>query len=270
MSVADYSAGPISPAKLRAAGITGVVRYVTGGSSGKHITRTEYQDLRAAGLDVALVYEADERILAYPNWDAATAAHAVAADTRSLGFAGVVYWAVDYDILARDWPTVAGHLRTIDGIMTLARTGLYGSTDAIDWAYRDRVAARFWQCMSTGFSGGRNARRNSHTHLWQRRRSTVDGNAVDLNDVLSPQWATPAKPRRRHPIITAIEGEDMPIYLIRHVAHPEVFAIFGSGLARHIGPAEAAAYRAKQVPELASSNDLEYERLLMYTRALQA
>lgn len=55
---ADYSGGRPGGAALRAAGITGVVRYVGVGGAGKRLTAVEYADLVAHGIQVAAVVEA--------------------------------------------------------------------------------------------------------------------------------------------------------------------------------------------------------------------
>jgi hypothetical protein len=54
---ADYSGGRPSGAALRAAGFTGVIRYIGGGSAGKRLTVAEAHDLIGAGVQVRCVFE---------------------------------------------------------------------------------------------------------------------------------------------------------------------------------------------------------------------
>ena len=193
MTVADYSSGPISASALRAAGITGVVRYATLGGSSKRITKSEFASLHTGGIDIGVVAEQAARTLASASWDAAAAARAMRADCASLGHSGAVYQPVDWDIQSSEWPRVRDKLHQIIGVLGLARTGLYGPYDALTWAARDLGITLLWQSMSTGHSGGRNKARHPKAVLWQRKRSTVGGHTVDLNDVLSPKWGqTPA------------------------------------------------------------------------------
>lgn len=58
------------------------------------------------------------------------------------------------------------------------------------------------------------------------------------------------------------EEDDVPYLLIRHQSHDEVFALFGSGAVRHIGPTEFAWYQTKGVPyDQTMTDDAEYDRL---------
>lgn len=76
--------------------------------------------------------------------------------------------------------------------------------------------------------------------------------------------------RKPHPFVPALHVEaDMPINLIRHAKHPEVFGIWPSGIVRWVGAAEYAAYNTASVPILVSQDDAEYARLLSYDKGLR-
>ncbi len=201
MSVADYSDGPIAASALLSAGVTGVVRYVTLGSSGKHITKSELTSLRAGGIEVALVAEQAARTLASSSWDGADKARSIAADCANLGYTGVVYQTVDWDIDDSEWPTVRANLREVIGVLGLSRTGLYGPYDALTWAGRDLGITLLWQTMSAAHSGRRNAKQHPKAVLWQRRKATVGRHTVDINDVLNPVWGQEGSTQG---------GDDMP------------------------------------------------------------
>lgn len=95
---------------------------------------------------------------------------------------------------------------------------------------------------------------------------------------------TPAAPKpARWPVFLFYnpigEGDDMrPYALIRHkdAGKPEVFALFGSGAVRHIGPAELALLTATTLPAAErmkitlTDNTLEYNRLKAGAAALAA
>jgi hypothetical protein len=53
----DYSFSRPDVAKIKAAGYSFAVRYLSGGKSAKDVTRAEYDTLRRAGLNVVLVWE---------------------------------------------------------------------------------------------------------------------------------------------------------------------------------------------------------------------
>jgi hypothetical protein len=53
---ADFSSGRPGSAALKAAGISGVIRYVGIGSASKRITAAEYADYSANGIQVLLVF----------------------------------------------------------------------------------------------------------------------------------------------------------------------------------------------------------------------
>jgi len=55
--VLDYSSGWPAPAAIKAARYVGVVRYIGTAGRSKNLTRTEAQQMHAAGIPIALAYE---------------------------------------------------------------------------------------------------------------------------------------------------------------------------------------------------------------------
>lgn len=195
MVVADYAFPPhATPDALKAAGITGVCRYLswlTASAAPKVITAAEFQALKAAGIQIALNWEYGARDFADPNFDAPGAAREAVRQARAVGYPdnAALYYSVDYDVPASDWATIANNFRRVNAIHGVARTGIYGPHDALTWAKRDGVASWFWQAgMSTSWSYGRNAQLWPGAHLRQRRSVTIAGSDCDLNDIVQPNY----------------------------------------------------------------------------------
>jgi hypothetical protein len=186
VTVIDYAYGHPSPASLRAAGVSGVARYLSYLPNSKVITPAEYKAHRAAGIDVVLVWERDAQDFVAPGFDAHAAAVEALRQARAMGYPedAAIYYALDWDVTAPQWPTIRDKLRAGPGaVHGVTRTGVYGPSDTLGWARRDGVAAWFWQAgMSTAWSGGRNRDPWPGAHLRQRRPATIGGVQCDIND----------------------------------------------------------------------------------------
>lgn len=144
----DYSSARPSPAGLVRAGIRGVGRYVGAlGSISKQLGATEAAALRAAGLDIFLLVE--EAADSAMGGTAVGARHARSAVDMAHGLGAppttALYFAVDFDVTAAQWPTVASYLNGAASGAGAARVGIYGGRNAVLWARRDRVASWFFQ-----------------------------------------------------------------------------------------------------------------------------
>jgi glycoside hydrolase-like protein len=195
VTVIDYAFPPHPTVTgLRAAGATGVCRYLCWQlltTTPKILTPQEYAALRAAGLDVVLNWEYDAEDLVNPGFDPVAAAREAVRQANALPYPDfrVIYWSADFNVTATQWPTIRDRLRQINTVIGVARTGLYGPYDALEWARRDGVASWFWQAgMSTSWSSGRNAALWPGAHLRQRRQVTIDGADCDINDIIQPDY----------------------------------------------------------------------------------
>jgi len=176
----DYSFQRPTAAGLAAAGKRFAGRYV-GPGSGKHLDAAERDALVANGIAIFLLAEgtADGAAGGY----AVGRAHAQSAraHARTLGFPDTVpiYYAVDYDITAANWPPAREYLRGACDVDGLARVGVYGDVQAMEWAQRDGVAAWFFQTLSaSSWSQGRVFAGN---HVEQYRNGVaLAGGTVDL------------------------------------------------------------------------------------------
>jgi hypothetical protein len=195
----------IDPAALRAAGVTDVCRYLSwpnwwGGMNHstmnpKIIQAPEYRELRAAGIGVTLNWEYDQH-----DWLTGAAGGKAHGDqavkmARQLGYpAGrVIIGSADFDMTLEQW-TSAGMAYGVTFAASLRaggyEMGVYGPWDVLGWcASTPGIRPRaYWQCMSTSFSGRRNARPHPAAQLWQRRTVRVGGIQADQSDIIRPDW----------------------------------------------------------------------------------
>ena len=144
----DYSYSQPRPALVAANGYTFVCRYLSSKpGSGKVITKTEAQQLDAAGLCIVLVFELTaDRTKA--GFDAGTAdatyakqaAHDVGAPDGCL-----IYFAVDFDAAATDLPAIDDYFRGAQSVLGAQRVGGYGKASVGRRLLDNNRAAKWWQ-----------------------------------------------------------------------------------------------------------------------------
>jgi glycoside hydrolase-like protein len=191
----DYVGYP-GGAALRAAGFTGVVRYVGIGGSAKRLTAAEYADLSGNGLHVLGVVESTTTEADNGYAAGVSDARAAQADIANLtGGRGL-----DFVFAANDKTTYiqadVDYVRGFADVLGVRKTGAYGFSDFLT-AVRDAgVATVFWQAghppSITGTGG--------FVHFWQRQgtpgdasdgpatptTTTVGGVTVDLDNQRLP------------------------------------------------------------------------------------
>lgn len=195
--IVDYTSR-IAPASLKAAGVSGVCRYLSYLPSWKVISQAEYDELEHAGIQVTLNWE-------YSSTDwlggaslGAQQGTSAGQMARSLGYpvGRVIVGSADFNASLAQWPACQAYAVAYSAAVRSFgyRPGMYGSYDLIQWVADAGIMDVFWQSMSTSYSNGRNGRAHPLTHLWQRRGGTIAGVGVDVNDQLStPLWGTPPK-----------------------------------------------------------------------------
>ena len=192
--VVDYAFTTVNERALAAAGKTGAGRYVGPGSAGKHLTAAEVIRLHAAGLSIWLNVEGAAGD-ATAGWSLGIAhARQAEAARTALGAPPVpLYFAVDFDVTAGQWPSVKAYLGGAATVVGVARVGIYGGYNAVVWAARDKVAAWFFQTYA--WSGGRWFAGN---HLEQYHNGvSLAGGTVDLGRAVQAnygQWAPAGAP----------------------------------------------------------------------------
>ena len=211
----DFAAHQIPADRIRAAGYSGVINYVSlsrpGASFGaKPITRSYAQQLTAAGLMIVSNYQYGKpggsaqsdfkRGFDGGVADARTASklHTAAGGGQS----APIFFTIDEDINHDTWNTVAlKWFRGINSVLGVQRTGVYGGIDVCQWAAADgvigtsRTPGHRWAWQTKAWSG---SKVNPAAVIYQRVVSTasnpgptVGGLEVDVNDVLAEdfgQW----------------------------------------------------------------------------------
>ena len=211
-TVIDTAGGFPAPHKIKAAGHSGHIVYISpdrtgGGLPGKPVTKGHVDGLRAAGLDVACVWQFGKDSKAAPpdvmRGAKGGEADAKAADAklRSLGLDGwPVFFAVDFDINVDEWNKTAVHyFRAAAKVLGRDRVGIYGHSKVCHWAGpEDGVIAevapgRYLAWQTPAWSGGVLAR--DYAVLYQRVLDTkrnpgplVGGLRVDVNDIWHEYW----------------------------------------------------------------------------------
>lgn len=174
----DYSAAKLSGATIRAAGYTGVVRYIDSPNRWgvKHTNFAEYQDHLRNGLGVRLVFEVSTGDPDGGYAQGVAYAQRAKAGADTLGYSGVIYFCEDRPTT----PSIANwqsYLRGAISVLGRERVGAYGFYRAMDAAYG--IVDHFWQ------AGARRDVR-PHVQLWQDNNTQVrvGGVTCDRNLIL--------------------------------------------------------------------------------------
>lgn len=188
----DYSFARPDLAQVKAAGVTGVIRYLTG--SGKGLTTGEIQRIRAAGLTLTLVYETTGRTVKGGRSAGVSDANAARNALDALGLpASLVYFAVDYDMQPGEYALLDAYLDGIASVLGKAQTGLYAGYGPCAHAISRGYQA--WQTYA--WSGGKVAQ---GIKIYQYSNGAnigggqVDRNRTSLADYGQVKWngAAPA------------------------------------------------------------------------------
>jgi hypothetical protein len=224
MEVLDYSSGYPAPGAIKAAGYAGVVRYVGTPGRGKNLTRAEAQAMRAAGIPIALVYEASAGWMFGGKAAGVAAAKAVLADPALVSSdtyvapqIRCVYFADDEDtVTSAQFAAVAVCLDGAASVLGRARTGVYGEADVIDAALPGHAA---WGWQTRAWSGGRVS--GKAALLQQTGYVYPGGVECDRNTILQDDWGQ-----------TPYQGDDMPltaddIDAVKTAIHADMVTLLG-------------------------------------------
>lgn len=203
--VVDYSAARPNPQSLKQLGFAGVVRYGcrTYRPDTATLTAGEYQALKAAGLDVAMVIEfsADWLLEGYAaGKQIATVARA---EERAMGMPdGLSFAACDFDITLGGPPVSAQAVgncqRALDTLHGMADgyggwqyVAPYGSRWFCDWATQHSPMTRSWPTQAWSWVNGQGFQPSANGVLWQYASwpsgvPYVDG--CDFNLVRAADW----------------------------------------------------------------------------------
>lgn len=173
----DYSFARPDPAAIRAAGYSGVCRYLTG--QGKALTASERDALFAAGLDLLLNFEqnADNAKGGYAQGLKDGKAAANAADALGAPRGMAIYFSVDYDTAASYPAVVANYLKgCAAGMAGRYEMGVYGSYYVVHGAMADGQAKYGWTTVAWSYG-------HKAGHIFQTGEQTFSHGA-DIDEPL--------------------------------------------------------------------------------------
>lgn len=150
----DYSFDRPNISALWSAGKQFAGRYFGLGTQDKIASRTELNALQGMGLSVFNLAEQWGNSALDGYGKGTSHAIAVLDDLNAKGVPSnrPVYFAVDFDVTASQWPAVYAYFSGVNGILPLDRIGIYGGLRAMQWAARDGAAKWFFQTYA--WSGG--------------------------------------------------------------------------------------------------------------------
>lgn len=178
----DYSAAKLSGDTIRAAGYSGVIRYIDspGNLGSKHTNLVEYRSHVAAGLGVQMVMQTTTS--ASDGGAPAGRDHAIRArdGMDSIGYSGLVYFTNDRPTLpsSQRWDD---YLTAACDVLGPSRVGAYGFANAMDVARNQTPVSSFWLAGSKSGVASR-----PYLNFWQdnNQQVTVGGITCDRNLVL--------------------------------------------------------------------------------------
>ncbi len=194
----DYSAAVPAAASIRAAGHTGVIRYVSDRRPGaewmlgKPLQAGEVDALRAAGLSIVSNYQFGKGPTA--DWRGGLEAGKQCAD-RGLQLhriaggpdAAPIYASIDDNpSLAEFSELIAPYLEGWRSVAGNGRVGVYANSPTIDLARSAGLGSYFWQ-HNWGTPHGF-VHPAANLHQVQINKGLVDGVAVDLNNILTRNY----------------------------------------------------------------------------------
>jgi peptidoglycan hydrolase-like protein with peptidoglycan-binding domain len=186
--VVDYSFAHPDPAQIKAAGYSGVMRYLSYDPA-KDITPAELLALHAVGLSVGLIWEAGatDELGAGPTGQKEGAVADAAAAALGWPLARPIYFAADFAASGGQLEAVAEYLKAASAAC-LFPAGIYGGIDTVDTMLAEGVVAWGWQT-----SAWSNGRVSAHAQLYQRQTPTLSVSGAgpgsfDENVALAPDW----------------------------------------------------------------------------------
>ncbi|WP_216899437.1 DUF1906 domain-containing protein [Nocardia alni] len=194
----DYSAAVPAAASIRAAGHAGVIRYVSDRRPGaewmlgKPLRADEVDALRVAGLSIVSNYQYGKGPTA--DWRGGLEAGKRCAD-RGLQLhrvaggpdAAPIYASIDDNpSQAEFFELIAPYLQGWQSVAGNARVGVYANSPTIERARNAGLGSYFWQ-HNWGTPRGF-VHPSANLHQTQINRASVDGIAVDLNNILTRNY----------------------------------------------------------------------------------
>jgi hypothetical protein len=150
----DYAWARPAPSHLKAEGYTFAARYLSYDTTGKNLSKTEANELKAAGIDVVANWEwgADDALDGY----ARGVEHAKAAEAQATA-AGMpagrpMYFSVDFDATPGQQAAINAYMDGVASVIGRSRTGAYGGYYVIKRLFDAGKITWGWQTYA--WSGG--------------------------------------------------------------------------------------------------------------------
>ena len=196
MLIADYSYEHPDPNALRAAGVDGVARYVTGALGSKRLTVKERDALWTAGLPIALVFEATASAALGGSAAGIMDARDAQGAAELLGWPTLcpIYFTVDFNPTIHEVSAVVAYFRGLHSAHFTYPVGAYGSSHVLDVLHSEQLARVWWQ--TSAWSQGAEV---GYADMYQHRYDVhIGGGVVDLSDTLTPNWGGHHPPPNWH------------------------------------------------------------------------
>jgi hypothetical protein len=232
--VLDYSANRLTGAAIASYRASGAIRYAGLPETNiKIINKAEADSIIAAGCSVALVFE-QYATDAYGGYAQGVAnATKLRNHAQSLGLPPRGFLCQDQWIASGQSTNVRDYFRGAISVLGAANTGIYGFSDTMDLT-RDLGAGAYWQCGDPRVI-------RAWASVYQRNYGaySVAGTAVDVNDILKPNWL-------QYPVLTpTIEENNMQVIECDQLG---LIGILDGGRLRGIDAATANANPASLFP----------------------
>jgi hypothetical protein len=183
---ADYT-GRLTPEELKAAGVTGVCRYLSWLPNSKCILKAEYDDLVSGGIDVILNWE-----YYATDWLGGRSAGAVHANeavrqARNIGYpmGKPIPGSCDFNINRSQWDSTAKAYAESysSGIRAGGYVpGVYGPWNVLEWCANEIPGFGFFWQAGMSWAWENNNQDWSKANLIQRRHLSIAGEDTDVSD----------------------------------------------------------------------------------------
>jgi Rv2525c-like, glycoside hydrolase-like domain len=180
----DSTGGP-SGAQMRSAGYQFLVRYLSGGNS-KDLTAGELADLRANGIQVAVVWETSGTSCLGGYGAGVSDAQGAEQEAASLGGPSdrPIYFAIDFDAQPGDYGVIGSYFDGVASVLGRNRTGVYAGYYPVRWLFDNGKVRWAWQTYAWSYGNW-----DSRAQLRQYLNDTyVDGVNVDLDHAMTADY----------------------------------------------------------------------------------
>lgn len=211
---ADFSGNPPGASALRAAGFSGVWRYIGLGGEGKQIHAAEYRDYVSNNMAVALVAElgVDDAWASLNDYKTGQARAEMARDdARHEGIPDSVIIACAADAHASSAAQITDAVAYASGFASVlgwSRTGFYGFRETSQAVHNANVCRVHWRAGSEP-----SAAEKQWVNFWQRNSppqvAVVRGTTCDINEVYAPWEVTTVTAEEIRAIAIAVLDTDL-------------------------------------------------------------